>query len=181
MVQGERPMAGDNKSLGRFNLDGIPPAPRGMPQAEGTFDIDANGILTVKAKDKTTNKEQSIRIEGASGLSDAEVEKMRKDAEANADSDLKKKELVEAQNAADQLVYAAEKALKEHGDKVSEDIKKNVQEKIDALKTARGGTDASAIKSDSEALSTAMSSIGQAMNQQQTPPAGDQKPPESTS
>ncbi|OGG54528.1 molecular chaperone DnaK [Candidatus Kaiserbacteria bacterium RIFCSPHIGHO2_02_FULL_55_25] len=181
VVQGERPMAGDNKSLGRFNLDGIPPAPRGMPQVEVTFDIDANGILTVKAKDKTTNKEQSIRIEGASGLSDAEVEKMRKDAEANADSDLKKKELVEAQNAADQLVYAAEKALKEHGDKVSEDIKKNVQEKIDALKTARGGTDASAIKSDSEALSTAMSSIGQAMNQQQTPPAGDQKPPESTS
>ncbi|OGG77100.1 molecular chaperone DnaK [Candidatus Kaiserbacteria bacterium RIFCSPHIGHO2_12_FULL_55_13] len=181
VVQVERPMAGDNKSLGRFNLDGIPPAPRGMPQVEVTFDIDANGILTVKAKDKTTNKEQSIRIEGASGLSDAEVEKMRKDAEANADSDLKKKELVEAQNAADQLVYAAEKALKEHGDKVSEDIKKNVQEKIDALKTARGGTDASAIKSDSEALSTAMSSIGQAMNQQQTPPAGDQKPPESTS
>src|SRR3989344_2172244 len=181
IVQGERPMAGDNKSLGRFNLDGIPPAPRGMPQVEGTFDIDANGILSVKAKDKTSGKQQSIRIEGASGLSDAEVEKMRKDAEANADSDLKKKELVEAQNAADQLVYAAEKALKEHGDKVSEDIKKNVQEKIDALKTARGGTDASAIKSDSEALSTAMSSIGQAMNQQQTPPAGDQKPPESTS
>ena len=187
VVQGERPMAGDNKSLGRFNLDGIPPAPRGMPQVEVTFDIDANGILTVTAKDKTTSKEQSIRIEGASGLSDAEVEKMRKDAEANADSDLKKKEIVEAQNAADQLVYAAEKALKEHGDKVSEDIKKNVQEKIDALKTARGGSDAGAIKSASETLSSAMSSIGQAMsasadasrdgNQQQTPPT-DQKPPE---
>ncbi len=178
VVQGERPMAGDNKSLGRFNLDGIPPAPRGMPQVEVTFDIDANGILTVKAKDKTTNKEQSIRIEGASGLSDAEVEKMRKDAEANADSDLKKKDIVEAQNAAEQLVYAAEKALKEHGDKVGDDVKKNVQEKIDALKAARGGTDTAAIKSASEALSTAMSSIGAAMNQQQTPPAGDQKPPE---
>jgi len=192
VVQGERPMAGDNKSLGRFNLDGIPPAPRGMPQVEVTFDIDANGILTVKAKDKTTNKEQSIRIEGASGLSDAEVEKMRKDAEANADSDLKKKELVEAQNTADLLVYAAEKALKEHGEKVGDDIKKNVQEKIEALKTARSGTDAAAIKSASEALSTAMSSIGQAMsaqgksssggNQQQTPsqepPNEDQKPPE---
>ncbi len=177
VVQGERPMAGDNKSLGRFNLDGIPPSPRGMPQIEVSFDIDANGILSVKAKDKSTNKEQSIRIEATSGLSDAEVEKMRKDAEANAEADTKKKELVEAQNAADQVVYAAEKALREHGDKVSEDIKKNVQEKIDALKSARGGTDAVAIKSAAEALSTAMSAIGQAMNQQQ-PPQSDQKPPE---
>jgi molecular chaperone DnaK len=174
IVQGERPMAADNKSLGRFNLDGIPPAPRGMPQVEVSFDIDANGILTVKAKDKTTNKEQSIRIEGSSGLSEAEVEKMRKEAEANAETDTKKKDLVEAQNSADQLVYAAEKALKDHGDKVSEDIKKNVQEKIDALKTARGGTDSAAIKSASDALSAAMSAIGQAMQGQQTPP---QQPP----
>ena len=182
VVQGERPMAGDNKSLGRFNLDGIPPAPRGMPQVEVTFDIDANGILTVKAKDKTTNKEQSIRIEGASGLSDAEVEKMRKDAEANAESDLKRKEIVEAQNAADQIIYAAEKALREHGDKVSEDIKKNVQEKIDALKSARNGTDATAIKTASDALSTAMSAIGEAMSKQQSPPQeppkDEQTPPE---
>jgi molecular chaperone DnaK len=177
VVQGERPMAGDNKSLGRFNLDGIPPAPRGMPQIEVSFDIDANGILTVKAKDKTTNKEQSIRIEGSSGLSEAEIEKMRKDAEANAASDQQKKDLVEAQNTADQMVYAAEKALKEHGDKVPEEIKKNVQEKIDALKTARNGSDVAALKSASEALSTAMQSIGQAMNQQQQPPQ-DQKPPE---
>jgi molecular chaperone DnaK len=177
VVQGERPMAADNKSLGRFNLDGIPPAPRGMPQVEVTFDIDANGILTVKAKDKTTNKEQSIRIEGASGLSEVEIEKMRKDAEANADSDKQKKELAEAQNGADQLMYAAEKALKEHGEKVSEDIKKSVQEKIEAAKAARAGTDTGAIKSASEALSTAMSSIGRAMNQQQTPPQ-DQKPEE---
>ncbi|MBI2612694.1 molecular chaperone DnaK [Candidatus Kaiserbacteria bacterium] len=173
VVQGERPMAADNKSLGRFNLDGIPPAPRGLPQVEVTFDIDANGILTVKARDKTTNKEQSIRIEGSSGLSEADIEKMKRDAEANAERDMQKKELVEAQNAADQLVYAAEKALKEHGEKVSEDIKKNVQEKIDALKAARSGTDANAIKSASDALSSAMSTIGQAMNQQQ-PPQNDQ-------
>ncbi len=183
VVQGERPMAGDNKSLGRFNLDGIPPAPRGTPQVEVSFDIDANGILSVKAKDKSTNKEQSIRIEAASGLTDAEVEKMRKDAEANADSDAKKRELVEAQNASDQVVYAAEKALKEHGDKVSEDIKKGVQEKIDAAKAARGGADLAAIKAASDALSTEMSKIGQSMSQnQQTPPpadaAGEQKPPE---
>ncbi|OGG49859.1 molecular chaperone DnaK [Candidatus Kaiserbacteria bacterium RIFCSPHIGHO2_01_FULL_54_36] len=192
VVQGERPMAGDNKSLGRFNLDGIPPAQRGMPQIEVSFDIDANGILSVKAKDKSTNKEQSIRIEATSGLSDAEVEKMRKDAEANAETDKKKHELVEAQNAADQVVYAAEKALKEHGGKVSEDIKKNVQEKLDALKAARGSGDAAAIKTAAEALSTTMSAIGpavakakadeEAMSKNQTPPPeppqDDQKPPE---
>ena len=167
-------MAPDNKSLGRFNLDGIPPAPRGMPQIEVSFDIDANGILSVKAKDKSTSKEQSIRIEATSGLSDVEVEKMRKDAEANAETDKKKHDLVEAQNAADQVSYAAEKALKEHGDKVSEDIKKNVQEKIDAVKSARAGSDVAAIKSAADALSTAMSTIGQAMNQQQPP---QQEPP----
>ncbi|MEY4747386.1 MAG: hypothetical protein RLZZ416_435 [Candidatus Parcubacteria bacterium] len=181
VVQGERPMAGDNKSLGRFNLDGIPPSPRGMPQIEVSFDIDANGILTVKAKDKTTGKEQSIRIEGSSGLTDADIEKMRKDAEMNAEADRKKHDLVEAQNAADQLVYTAEKALKEHGEKVSEDIRKNVQEKIDALKSARGGSDPSVIKSSADALSNAMQAIGQAM--QQKPPQDDQsgqsgKPPE---
>ena len=192
IVQGERPMAADNKSLGRFNLDGIPPAPRGMPQIEVSFDIDANGILSVKAKDKTTNKEQSIRIEASSGLSDAEVEKMRKDAEVNADTDKKKQELVEAQNGADQLVYAAEKALKEHGDKVSDDIKKGVQEKIDALKSARAGSDVSAIKTASEALSSEMSKIGPAVAkakadeeamskaQQQQPPTGE-TPPEGNS
>jgi molecular chaperone DnaK len=180
IVQGERPMAADNKSLGRFNLDGIPPAPRGVPQIEVSFDIDANGILSVKAKDKTTNKEQSIRIEASSGLSEADVERMRKDAEINADADKKKKDLVEAQNVADQIIYAGEKALREHGEKVSEDIRKNVQEKIDALKTARAGTDEVAIKTASEALSTAMSAIGEAMaktNQQTPPPADDQTPP----
>ncbi|MEK7098423.1 MAG: molecular chaperone DnaK [Patescibacteria group bacterium] len=176
VVQGERPMAGDNKSLGKFNLDGIPPSPRGMPQIEVTFDIDANGILSVKAKDKTSGKEQSIRIEQRSGLSDAEIEKMRAEAEANADSDKQKKELIETQNAADQLSYAAEKALKEHGDKVDETIKKNVQEKIDALKAARAGSDLSAVKSASDALSRAMSAIGEAMAKQ-GPTAGEQQNP----
>jgi molecular chaperone DnaK len=178
IVQGERPMAADNKSLGRFNLDGIPPAPRGMPQIEVSFDIDVSGILAVKAKDKTTGKEQSIRIEASSGLSEADVEKMRKDAEMNADADQKKKELVEAQNAADQAAYAAEKALKEHGEKVSADIRKNVQEKINALKTARAGSDAVAIKSATDALSSALSTIGEAMSKGQQPPQDDQKPPE---
>jgi molecular chaperone DnaK len=179
VVQGERPMAGDNKSLGRFNLDGIPPAPRGMPQIEVSFDIDANGILSVKAKDKTSGKEQSIRIEATSGLSETDVEKMRKDAEVNAESDKQKKELIEAQNAADQIIYAAEKAVKEHGEKVGEDIKKNVQEKIDALKTARTGTDAAAIKNASDTLSTAMSTIGTAMNQSAEggSSSGGQEPP----
>lgn len=175
VVQGERPMAGDNKSLGRFNLDGIPPAPRGVPQVEVTFDIDANGILTVKAKDKSSGKEQSIRIEGSSGLSEADIEKMRADADANAESDKQKKELVETQNSADQIVYAAEKSLKEHGEKVTEDIKKNVQEKIDTLKTARNGTDVAAMKSATEALSTAMGAIGEHMNKNQST---EQKPPE---
>ena len=174
VVQGERPMSADNKSLGRFNLDGIPPAPRGMPQVEVTFDIDANGILSVKAKDKTTSKEQSIRIEASSGLSEQEIEKMRKDAEVNADADQKKKDLADAQVTADQVLYAAEKALKEHGDKVSEDIKKNVQEKIDALKAARGSTDTAEIKTASDALSGALSAIGPAM--QQKPPETDTPP-----
>jgi len=179
VVQGERPMAADNKSLGQFNLDGIPPAHRGMPQVEVTFDIDANGILSVKAKEKTTGKEQSIRIEARSGLSEAEVKKMQQDAEVNAEADKKKKDLIESQNIADQMVYQAEKSLKEFGDKVGDDVKKPVLEKIEALKTARQGSDAAAIKFAAEALSTAMSAIGEAMQKnQQTPPPSDQKPPE---
>jgi molecular chaperone DnaK len=180
IVQGERAMVSDNKSLGQFNLDGIPPAPRGMPQVEVTFDIDANGILSVKAKDKTTNKEQSIRIEASSGLSDAEVEKMRQDAEANADSDKQKKDMVEAQNTADQVVYSAEKALKEHGEKVGEEIKKNIQDKIDVLKTARAGSDLEATKKATDDLSSAMSAIGEAMNnaQSQSQPQPDSSQPE---
>jgi molecular chaperone DnaK len=173
VVQGERSMAADNKSLGKFNLDGIPPAPRGMPQVEVTFDIDANGILSVKAKDKTTGKEQSIRIEAASGLSEAEIEKMRKEADANAAQDAEKREIVEAQNVADQTVYAAEKALREHGDKVDDTVKTNVQSKIDALKTARNGSDKTAMQTATQELNTAMSAIGEAMQKAQ--PAEDPK------
>lgn len=177
IVQGERPMAGDNKSLGRFNLDGIPPAPRGVPQIEVTFDIDANGILAVKAKDKTSGKEQSIRIEASSGLSEAEVEKMRKDADAHADEDKQKKELIEAQNAADTLQYTAEKSLKEYGDKAGEEVKKDVQEKIDAVKAARAGTDTGALKSATDALNTSLSKIGEAMQKQQPSQEQNQTPP----
>lgn len=180
VVQGERPMASDNKSLGRFNLDGIPPAPRGMPKIEVSFDIDANGILSVKAKDQTSGKEQSIRIEASSGLSDADVERMRSDADKNAESDKQKKDLAEMHNTAEQMIYTAEKSLKDYGDKVGDDVKKDVQEKIDAVKAARNGSDVNALKTTTEALSAAMQKIGEAMAKQpggQSAPE-DQKPPE---
>ena len=164
IVQGERAMASDNKSLGRFILDGIPPAPRGMPQVEVTFDIDANGILNVKAKDKSTNKEQSIRIEASSGLSKEDIEKMQKDAELHNADDQKKKEEAEVKNLAEQLQYTAEKALKDNGDKVPAEVKTGVQTKIDALKTAKAGTDIAAIKKASEELSGELSKIGEAMS-----------------
>ncbi len=167
VVQGERAMAGDNKSLGRFLLDGIPPAPRGMPQIEVTFDVDSNGILTVKAKEKTTGKEQSIRIEGSTGLSDADIEKMRKDAEAHAAEDTTRKEIAEAKNLADQMVYTAEKSLKDAGDKVSEDVKKEVNEKIAAVKQAQGGNDLVSLKAATEALSTSLSKVGESMMKDQ--------------
>jgi molecular chaperone DnaK len=168
VVQGDRAMASDNKSLGKFVLDGIPPSPRGIPQVEVTFDVDANGILNVKAKEKTTGKEQSIRIEGSSGLSKDDIERMQKDAELHGDEDKKKKEIVEVKNLAEQLAYTAEKSLKDHGDKVSEDIKKGVQEKIDTLKKEKDGENIEAIKSATEALSTEMQKIGEAMSQNQT-------------
>ena len=164
IVQGERPMAADNKSLGRFILDGIPPAPRGMPQIEVTFDIDANGILNVKAKDKTSGKEQSIRIEASSGLTDADIKKMQADAEAHAVEDAKKKETVETKNNALMLVHTAEKALKDGGDKVTETTKILVNEKITALKTAADGTDFNAIKKASDELGQAMQKIGEDMS-----------------
>ncbi len=179
ITQGERAMSADNKSLGKFMLDGIPPAPRGMPQVEVTFDIDASGILTVKAKEKTTGKEQSIRIEGSTGLSKADIDKMAADAEAHAADDAKRKELVEVRNIADQAVYAGEKAIKEHGEKAGAEVVKEIQDKIDALKTARAGEDAGTIKTATEALSSALSKIGEAMAKQ-APPAGDaggQTPP----
>lgn len=165
IVQGERAMAADNKSLGRFILDGIPPAPRGMPQVEVTFDVDSNGILNVTAKDKATGKAQSIRIEAGSGLSKEDIDRMQKEAEANATEDAKKKELVDAKNTAEQLIYTAEKALKD-APTIPEDIKSGVNAKIEALRKEKDGTNLESIKIASETLSTEMQKIGQYMNQQ---------------
>lgn len=163
IVQGERPMAGDNKSLGRFVLEGIAPAPRGIPQVEVSFDVDANGILAVKAKDKATGKEQSIRIEASSGLSADDIEKMKKDAELHADEDAKKKELVDTKNTADLTIFTAEKALTEHASHVTEDIKTAVEDKIKALKSAKDGSDKGAIETAISELSTEMQKIGEAV------------------
>jgi molecular chaperone DnaK len=178
VLQGERQMSVDNKSLGRFILDGIPPSPRGVPQVEVTFDIDANGILNVKAKDKATDKEQSIRIEASSGLSEEEIEKMKKDADAHAEEDKKKKEKIEIKNNADTLVYTTEKLLRDAGDKIKEDDKKTITEKVEALKKVKEGDDTDAIKKASEELSLEAQKIGAAMYQQtagQTPPGGEKK------
>jgi molecular chaperone DnaK len=166
IVQGERALAADNKSLGRFMLDGIPPAPRGMPQIEVSFDVDANGVLSVKAKDKTSGKEQSIRIEASSSLSDADIEKMKKDAEMHEADDKKKKEEIEVRNLADQMSYTAEKSLRDYGDKVSEDIKKGVNDKIEALKKVKESGLSDEIKKATEELSVEMQKIGSAMSQQ---------------
>ncbi len=172
VLQGEREMAGDNKTLGRFILDGIPPAPRGIPQVEVTFDIDVNGILNVKAKDKATAKEQSIRIEASSGLSKEEIEKMQKEAEIHVEEDKKKKEAVEIRNNADTLVYTAEKSLRDLpaqagvGDKVPDDVKKNIEEKIEALKKVKDGDDAAAIKNASAELSASLQKIGEILYKQ---------------
>lgn len=166
IVQGERAMVSDNKSLGRFILDGIPPSPRGMPQVEVMFDVDANGILSVKAKDKATNKEQSIRIEARSSLSKEEIEKMQKDAEVHASDDLKKKDLVEAKNIGEQLIYTAEKALRDAGDKVSAEIRVGVENKVTDLKNVLVNTEADleAIKKATVELSNETSKIGEAMS-----------------
>jgi len=166
VIQGEREMAMDNKTLGRFILDGIPPAPRGVPQIEVTFDIDVNGILNVKAKDKATGKEQSIRIEASSGLSKEDIERMKKEAEAHAEEDRKKRELVEMRNAADTLIYTSEKSLKDASGKIPEDIKKEIEEKIDALKKAKDGNDISVLKTASEELSRSLQKIGEALYRQ---------------
>ncbi len=164
VLQGEREMAADNKTLGRFILDGIPPAPRGLPQVEVAFDIDANGILSVKAKDKATNKEQSIRIEASTGLSKEEIERMKRDAEVHADEDKQKKELIEIKNQAESIIYTAEKALRDAGDKVPADIRKDIEEKIGSLKSSKdSATSASDLKSKFEELSYALQKIGEAM------------------
>ncbi|PIT97872.1 MAG: molecular chaperone DnaK [Candidatus Andersenbacteria bacterium CG10_big_fil_rev_8_21_14_0_10_54_11] len=175
VLQGEREMAADNKSLGRFILDGLAPAPRGVPQVEVTFDIDANGILSVSAKDKATGKEQSIRIEGSSGISADEIERMKAEAAQHAAEDKQKREAVETKNLADQMVFTADKTLKEMGDKVDADTKKTFEEKIAALKTARAGDDVAQIKTAVDELSAALQKIGDKMAQQknQTNAAAD--------
>jgi molecular chaperone DnaK len=180
ITQGERAMASDNKSLGKFVLDGIPPAPRGLPQVEVIFDVDANGILTVKAKDKATNKEQSIRIEGSSGLSKTDIERMRKEAEANADTDKKKAELAEVKNIADQAVYAARKALADNKDKIPAELGTAITEKTSALEAIKNGDDTAKIKSATEDLSRELSKVYEAVQKAggQQPPQGEQKTPE---
>lgn len=172
VLQGERPMATDNKSLGRFILDGIPPAPRGVPQVEVTFDIDANGILNVTAKDKASGKEQSIKITGSTGLSKEEVEKMTKDAEAHAKEDLEKKEKVELRNTADSLIFTAEKSLKDAGDKVDSALQKEVEEKITALKGVLDTGSKEEIETKSKDLSDSLQKVGQVMSQSGQSPDG---------
>jgi molecular chaperone DnaK len=162
VLQGERPMAADNKSLGRFILDGIPPAPRGVPQVEVTFDIDASGIVTVKAKDKASGKEQSIKITGSTGLSKEEVEKMTKEAELHAKEDEEKKAKIEARNHADSLIFTSEKALKDGGDKVAADVKTEVEEKIKALKDILDSGSKEDLEAKTRELSDSLQKIGQA-------------------
>ena len=161
VVQGERPLAHDNKSLGKFILDGIPPAPRGIPQVEVTFDIDANGILHVTAKDRATGKEQKITITASTGLTKDEIERMKKEAEAHASEDAKKKEQIELKNTADSMVYTTEKTLRDAGDKVSAEVKKGIEEKVEALKKVKDGGDTDAIKKATDALSQEIQKVGE--------------------
>jgi molecular chaperone DnaK len=167
VFQGEREMAADNKMLGQFDLMGIPPAPRGMPQIEVTFDIDANGIVNVSAKDKATGKEQQIRIQASGGLSEADIEKMVKDAEANAAADKKRREAVDAKNHADALVHSTEKALAEHGSKIAESERRTIEDAVSDLKEALKGDDAEAIKAKTNTLAQASMKLGEAMYKQQ--------------
>ncbi|TFG66307.1 MAG: molecular chaperone DnaK, partial [Anaerolineales bacterium] len=166
VLQGERPMAADNKSLGKFILDGIPSAPRGIPQIEVTFDIDANGILNVTALDKATNRSQHITITASSGLSESEIQRMKQEAEANADEDTKRKTLVEVKNIADNAVYSAEKLLRENGDKVPAEIKKEVEDSAAKVREVLAGEDADAIRSATENLQQVIQKVGASMYQQ---------------
>jgi molecular chaperone DnaK len=175
VLQGEREMAAGNRTLGQFNLVGIPPAPRGVPQIEVTFDIDANGILTVSAKDKATGKENKIEIKGSSGLSSDEVERMKQDAEKFADEDRKKRELVDARNQADHVVYTTEQTLKEHGDKVPADERGKVEAAVNQLKSAVKGDDASAIKKGVENLMSASQALGKILYEEAAKRAGSAK------
>jgi molecular chaperone DnaK len=172
VLQGERSMAPDNKTLGRFILSGIPTAPRGVPQVEVTFDIDANGILNVKAKDKATGKEQSITITASTGLSKDEIERMKKEADLHAEEDKKRKELIDLKNTAETIVYTTEKMLKDAGDKVKAEDKKAIEEKIEALKKVKDGEDKTAIQKAADELAETAQKVGAAMYQQQQPPQG---------
>jgi molecular chaperone DnaK len=172
VVQGERPMANDNKSLGRFILDGIPPAPRGIPQVEVTFDIDANGILKVTAQDKATGRSQHITITASSGLSESEIERMRKEAEAHKDEDVRRKELIEARNNADNTAYSAEKVLRDLGDKVPGDLRSQVEAAVARLREVMKNDDLQAIRTATEELSRVLQQVGTAAYQQSGPAAG---------
>ncbi len=176
ILQGERPMASENKTLGRFILDGIPPAPRGVPQVEVTFDIDANGILNVSAKDMATQKEQKITITASSGLSKDEVDRMVREAEAHAEEDRKRRELIEARNMADSLAYNAEKSLRDLGEQVPAEVKEQVEAKVQAVRDALNTDDTDRIKSATEELNNAMQQIGQAMYAKQQADAGTRGP-----
>jgi len=176
VLQGERPMAADNRTLGRFMLDGILPAPRGMPQVEVSFDIDANGILSVKAHDKGTGKEQKITITASSGLSKEEVEQMQKESELHAAEDAKRKEEVETRNAADNLAYTAEKTLREQKDKISDELNKEVEEKVATVRSALQGTDVESLRQATQELSDTMQKVGAAVYQQQPPPDAEAPP-----
>ncbi|MBS0629742.1 MAG: molecular chaperone DnaK [Verrucomicrobia bacterium] len=178
VLQGERKMAADNKEIGRFDLTDIPPAPRGMPQIEVCFDVDANGILNVSAKDMKTGKEQKIRIEAKSGLSEAEIQKMLKDAELHAEEDKKKKEMVEVRNEAESLSFRAQKALDEHKDKVPAEVASSVQSKIDAVKRTLEGTDIAAIRAATTDLNNVMQKIGESMQGAPQPGAAAPPPPQ---
>jgi len=171
VLQGERPMAADNKSLGRFILDGLPPAPRGIPQVEVTFDIDANGILKVTAQDKATGRSQHITITASSGLNDAEVERMRKEAEVHADEDRKRKEMIESRNNADNAVYTAEKVLRDLGEKIPADLKSNVESEVQKVRSVMDGEDAEAIRKATESLNQVVQQVGAAAYQQGAPTA----------
>jgi molecular chaperone DnaK len=176
VMQGERPMASDNRTLGRFMLDGILPSPRGLPQIEVSFDIDANGILSVKAVDKGSGKEQKITITASSGLDKSEVEKMQKDAESHAAEDSKRREEVETKNTADTMAYTAEKTLREQKDKIPEDLNKELEEKVKEVRSTLQGSDVEAIKQAMQTLSEAMQKVGSAVYGQQPPPGGEAPP-----
>jgi molecular chaperone DnaK len=172
VFQGEREMAADNKLLGQFDLMGIPPAPRGVPQIEVTFDIDANGIVSVSAKDKATNKEQQIKIQASGGLSDADIERMVKEAEANADADKKRREMVEARNHAEGLAHQVEKNLKDHGDKLPAADKGEAEAALEAVRSAMEGTDPETLKNAAERLRQAAMKIGEHMYKAEAAAAG---------